>query len=301
MARERGRQARPAGKDGMKVRRLGRDGPELSSIGFGTMGLSIAGRPPEEAAIETMHVAFELGVTVVDTAAAYCLDDSELHHSERLIRKAIQEWGDPIFVATKCGCVRPDGAWRVDGRPEALIESVHGSLKALGVETLDLIQLHAPDAKVPFAESVGTLARLRDEGKVRYIGVSNVTVSHIEQARRVTTIHSVQNRWSPMDRSPERDGVLAYCERHDLTFFAYSPFGGAREAPTLGILGKLGAEARKRRVPPYRLVMAWMLAKSPAVIPLPGARRPESIADTAPASALSLGLEDIAAVEAAFP
>ena len=285
----------------MKHRKLGRDGPDVSCVGMGGMGLSIAGRPTEDAAIETLHAAYELGINLVDTASAYCLDESELHHNERLIKKSIDEWGDPIFVATKCGCGRPEGAWRIDARPEALSESVHGSLKALGVDTIDLVQLHAPDAKVPFAESIGALARMREEGKIRYIGLSNVVVQNIEQARRITPIHTVQNRWSPTDRTPERDGVLAYCERHDLTFFAYSPFGGAREAPTIGVLGKLTQEARKRRVSPYRLIIAWMLAKSPNVIPLPGARRPESIADTAPAGNMSFGLEDIAAVESSLP
>lgn len=285
----------------MKHRRLGREGPEVSCVGMGAMGLSIAGRPTEDAAIETLHAAYEVGINLIDTANAYCLDQEELHHNEKIVRKSIEEWGDPIFVATKCGCTRPDGAWRVDAHPDTLVKSVDGSLKALGVETIDLLQLHAPDAKVPFAESIGALARLREAGKVRYVGVCNVNVQHIEQARRITPISSVQNRWSPMDRSPERDGTLAYCERHDLTFLAYSPFGGAREAPTLGVLGKLTQEARKRRVSPYRLIIAWMLAKSPNVIPLPGARRPESITDTAPAGNMGFGLEDIAAVESSLP
>jgi aryl-alcohol dehydrogenase-like predicted oxidoreductase len=164
-----------------------------------------------------------------------------------------------------------------------------------------VLQLHAPDARIPFADSVGALAELRAEGKVKFVGLSNVTVSQIEVARRVVPIVSVQNRYNPADRGPERDGVLAHCTKHGIGFMPWSPFGGTRGAATLSMLGRLADEAKRRRVSPYRLVLAWMLAKNPLTIPIPGARRPESIADSARAVDLELDADDVRAVEAAMP
>lgn len=278
-------------------RTLGADGPEVYPIGLGAMLLSISGRPTEEQSLRTIFAALDSGVTLVDTADAYCLDESEFNHNERLIAKALRERSERVLIATKCACRRPGGAWTVDARPEYMVEAAHASLRALGVECLDLLQLHAPDSRVPFEDSVGALAKLREQGKVARVGLSNVNVSQIERARRIVPITSVQNRWNVHARNPESDGVLDYCTRHGLAFLPYSPFGGTRLAPTLGTLG-LSEEAKKRRVSPYRLVLAWMLAKSPVVIPIPGARRAESIIDSCKAPNLSLSAEDVAAIEA---
>jgi aryl-alcohol dehydrogenase-like predicted oxidoreductase len=264
------------------------------------MLLSIAGRPPENQAIRTIHAAIDAGITLIDTADAYCLDESEFNHNERLIAKALSGRPESVLIATKCACRRPGGAWTVDARPEYLIEAAHRSLEALELDCLDLLQLHAPDSRVPFADSVGALAQLVQQGKVRWVGLSNVNVAQIEEARKIVAIVSVQNRWNPEDRSPEKDGVLDYCTRHGIAFLPYSPFGGTRGAPLLGTLGKLADEARRRRVSPYRLVLAWMLAKSPLVLPIPGARRPESIEDCAAADEMELGAADIKAIEAAL-
>ncbi len=284
----------------MKTRLLGTDGPAVSAIGLGAMPLSISGRPPEEQAIATVHAALDAGVTFIDTADAYCLDDSEFNHNERLLKKALEGRHEGVVVATKCGCRRPRSAWTVDGRPEALEEAAHASLLALEVETLDLLQLHAPDSRVPFEDSVGALSKLREAGKARLIGLSNVTAAQIDKARRIVPIASVQNRWNPMDRSPESDGVLAYCQKHKIAFLPYSPFGGQHEAPLLSTIGKVADEARRRRMSPHRMVLAWMLAKSPVVIPIPGARRPESICDSAEAADVSLSASDIEAIEASL-
>jgi aryl-alcohol dehydrogenase-like predicted oxidoreductase len=284
----------------LQTRQLGRGGPAVSSIGFGAMLLSIAGRPLEEQAIATLRAALDAGVTFIDTADAYCLDDTDFNHNERLIAKALGSRRDGIVVATKCACRRPRGAWTVDARPEYLIEAAHASLRALGVESLDLLQLHAPDARVPFQDSVGALSRLREQGKVKLVGLSNVRVAHIEQARKITPISSVQNRYGPAHRQPEQDGVLEYCAKHGISFIAYSPFGGSSGAPFLGSIGKLAAEAKRRRVSPQRLVLAWMLAKSPAIIPIPGARRVDSVRDSVAADRLKLGVEDVTRLEAAL-
>lgn len=284
----------------MVPRRLGVDGPKVSPVGLGAMLLSIAGRPPEAQAIRVVHAALDAGITFIDSADAYCLDESEFNHNERLLAKALaQRPSNDVIVATKCACRRPSGAWTVDARPEYLIEAAHASLRALGVDALDLLQLHAPDSRVPFEESVGALADLRRQGKVRHVGLSNVSVQEIAQARRIVPIASVQNRYNLMARQAETDGIVDYCTKNGIAFIAYSPFGGSRLAPTLGTLGQLAALAKRRRVSPYRLAIAWLLAKSPNVIPIPGARRPESITDSTRGVGIELGEADLREIEAA--
>ena len=284
----------------MQPRRLGPEGPLVSPVALGGMLLSISGRPPEDQGIAVINAALDAGITLIDTADAYSTDERDFNHNEKLVAKAFRRRGERVLVATKCGMRRPGGAWTVDARPSYLKEAVHQSLDALGVDTLDLVQLHAPDARVPFADSVGALAELREQGKVRLVGLSNVTVSHVEEARRIVPIATVQNRWNVVDRRPELDGMLDYCTEHQIAFLAYSPFGGTLGAPSLGTFGKLGEEARRRRISVYRLTLAWMLAKSPVVIPVPGARRVESIVDSAAAATLQLSAADVKAVEAAF-
>lgn len=280
----------------MEYRQLGQNGPLISAIGLGGMLLSIQGRPPKEDALATIHAALDAGITLIDTADAYCLDDSEFNHNEALIREALNTRKEKIIVATKVGCRRPGGAWRVDARPEYLVQAAEASLKALGRPQLDLLQLHSPDSRVPFAESVGALARLVEQGKVRHLGLSNVSVEQITEARSIVPIASVQNRFNWQDRSAETSGVLEYCNKHRITFFAYSPFGGAREAPELS-LGPLGAEAKKRRVSVYRLILAWLLSKGPSVVPIPGARRSENMKDNSRATLLHLSPEEARQLE----
>lgn len=284
----------------MQVRKLGPDGPTVSCIGLGTMLLSISGRPPEDQGIRVIQAALDHGITLIDTADCYCYDHNDFHHNEKLILKALKGRREQVTIMTKVGCRRPGGAWTIDARPEYLTEATHSCLKALGVDTIDLLALNSPDSRVPFAESVGALARLREQGKIRHVGLCNAQVSHIEEARGIVPITSVQNRWHPQAREVEKNGVLDYCKRNQITFFAYSPFGGTLGAPTLGTL-KLAEQARRRRVSPYRLVLAWMLAKSPVCIPLPGARRVESIVDSVLAADMELDSEAVKAVEATLP
>jgi len=267
---------------------------------MGGMLLSIAGRPPRDQAEATIEAALESGISFFDTADAYCIDDTEMHHNEKLLRAVLKERLRQVFIATKCGVRRPGGAWTVDARPETLRSAAEGSLKALGVDALDLLQLNAPDSRVPFADTIGALAKMREAGMVRHIGLCNVTVSQIEAALRIVPILTVQNRWNASDRSVESNGVLDFCQKNGLAFLAYSPFGGTRGAPALGTFGKLADLAKRRRVSPYRLLLAWMLARSPAAFPLIGARRPESIRDSARATALHLEQRDLEAVAAAL-
>jgi aryl-alcohol dehydrogenase-like predicted oxidoreductase len=285
----------------MQTRTLGAKGPSVSAVGIGGMYMSIQGRPSEADAVRTLHAAFDAGVTFVDTADVYCLDHHDIGHNERLIARALREKkGASVLVATKGGLERPDGAWTRNARPHHLRAACEASLSALGVGSIDLYQLHAPDPVVPIAESVGEIARLREEGKVARVGLSNVTVQEIDEARAIVPIVSVQNRWSPGHRRPETDGVLAHCTKHGIAFLPYSPFGGASGAKRLAETGRLGEEAQRRGVSAHRLVLAWMLAKSPVVIAIPGVRRVESAVDSAKASDMVLSADDVRAIERAF-
>jgi aryl-alcohol dehydrogenase-like predicted oxidoreductase len=285
----------------MKTRLLGSSGLTVSAVGLGGMYLSIRERPSEDAAVRTIHAALDAGITLVDTADVYCLDQRDIGHNERLVARALREKpGAAVVVATKGGLERPGGSWTRNASPAHLRVACEQSLKALGVERIDVYQLHAPDPAVPLADSVGELAKLRAEGKIAHVALSNVSVDEIDQAQRIVPIVSVQNRWNPHDRSPETRGVLAHCTQLGIAFLPYSPFGGAGGAKSLSSVGSLAAEAKKRGMSPHRLVLAWMLAKSPVVIPIPGARRVESIVDSAQATEVVLSSDDVRAVEASF-
>ncbi|HEY3822268.1 MAG TPA: aldo/keto reductase [Polyangiaceae bacterium] len=285
----------------MQTRPLGSSGLTVGAVGLGGMYLSIHDRPPEDDAVRTIHAALDAGVTLIDTANVYCLDHRDIGHNERLIARALREKPSPhVVVATKGGLERPNGAWTRNARPAHLREACERSLKALGVARIDVYQLHAPDPAVPLADSVGELARLRAEGKIAHVALSNVSVRDLDQALRIVPIVSVQNRWNPGHRAPETDGVLDHCTKLGLAFLPYSPFGGASGAKSLSKVGRLAAEAKKRGTSPHRLVLAWMLAKSPAVIPIPGARRVASVVDSAEAADVVLSSDDLRAVEASF-
>jgi aryl-alcohol dehydrogenase-like predicted oxidoreductase len=288
----------------MNTRPLGTSGLTVGAVGIGCMYMSIRDRPSDADGVRTLRAAFDAGVTLLDTADVYCLDHRDIGHSERLVARALREAGPAasaaVVVATKGGLERPNGAWTRNARPAHLRRACEASLAALGVERITVYQLHAPDPAVPIEDSVGELARLRTEGKIAHVGLSNVSVPEIEAARRVVPIVSVQNRWSPGHRAPEHDGVLAFCQAHGIALLPYSPFGGASGAKALSRDGRLAGEAARLGVSPHRLVLAWMLAKSPVVIAIPGVRRVESAVDSAKAGDVPLSAADLAAVEAAI-
>jgi len=211
-------------------REIGTTGVSVFPVGLGAMPLSIQGRPPEADAIRTLHAAFDAGVNLVDTANVYCLDDSEIGHNERLIRKAIAGYGAArVHVATKGGMRRPAARWERDGRPEQLRQACEQSLRDLGVEAIFLYQLHVPDPQVPLEESVGALAELQAQGKLRHIGVSNVAVEQARLALGVARIESIQNRANPFCKADyQSSGVIDLCEEQGLTFLPYSTGRGQR-------------------------------------------------------------------------
>lgn len=276
----------------MKLRPLGGSGLSVSEVGLGALPLSLAGRPSEAEAIRVVHAALDAGMTWIDTADVYGLDDRDLHHSERLLAKALR--GRRALVATKGGCGRPGGDWVSRGRPDQLRRACEGSLRALGVDRIELYQLHAPDDEVPFADSVGELARLRAEGKIAHVGLSNVSAEQVEEALAIVPVVSVQNRANVLDRTAWHDGVLAACERHGLAFIAYSPVGGAEEHAAVGRDPGLRRVAAAHGATPWEVALAWLLAQSPAMLVIPGASRVESARSSARAAGLRLTAEELA-------
>jgi aryl-alcohol dehydrogenase-like predicted oxidoreductase len=281
----------------MPTRRLG--GLQVSAIGLGEMPLSLAGRPDEARSIRTVHAALDAGVTLIDTADAYCRDGSELGHGERLVATALAAWPgdrDRVLVATKGAHTRPGREWGLDGRPEYLRQACEASLRRLGVEVIGLYQFHRPDPKVPFAESVGALAELKAAGKVRLVGLSNVSVDQIRQAREIVEVASVQNEFSPRFRRSE--GELAWCAANRIAFLPWSPLGGIGRGRDLGGRHQAFAEvAEAHGVSPQQVALAWELAKAPVVIPIPGASRPETITDSAAAAGLRLSADELARLD----
>jgi aryl-alcohol dehydrogenase-like predicted oxidoreductase len=283
-------------------RRLGRDGPLVSAVGYGGMHLSIQDRPSEEQGIRVIHAALDAGVTFIDTADVYCMDEKDLGHNERLIARALRTWsGDrsAVVVGTKGGMTRPRGRWEMDGRPAHLKAACERSLQALGVDRIDLYQLHVPDPRVPLAESVGAIAELRREGKVQSVGLSNVSVAEIKEAERILPIATVQNRLNPFFREALSEGVVAYCTERGIGFLAYSPTGGGRLNRKLPAHPVLQPMAARLGTTPHALVLAWVLARSPAVIVIPSARTVEHALDSVTAAELNLSEADLAAITAA--
>lgn len=287
----------------MQTTPLGRTGRTITRIGLGGMPLSTQGRPERGQAKRVVHRAVELGVTLIDTADVYCLDDGDLGHNEWLIREALDEIGarERVLVATKGGMTRPDGRWERDGRPEHLRRACERSLRALDTEQIELYQLHVPDPEVPFAESVGAMARLLEEGKVVAVGLSNVTLAQLREAEGIVAVTSVQNRFNPWDRSSETEGVIGHCERNGITFFPYSPVGGGRRVKILRDDPALGKIAEGEGASAEEIVIAWILAKSPAMAAIPGASRTESIESSVRAEGLRLDAGTVEELESLFP
>ena len=202
------------------------DGQDVFPIGLGGMPMSLAGHPPEDRSIRAIHAAIDAGVNLIDTADAYSSDETDVGHNERLIARALRGRRDDVIVATKGGHTRPGGGWELDGSPEHLRAACEASLKALETDRIDLYQYHRPDPKVPYEESIGAIKELQDEGKVRWIGISNANLEQIELATSIAEIVAVQNQLSLEYRSPIGKGEVADCEQRGIAFLAWSPLGG---------------------------------------------------------------------------
>ena len=263
----------------------------VNRMGFGAMritGSGIWGEPDDrEAAKKLLHKVIDLGVNFIDTADAYGPDVSEL-----LIAEALYPYPDDLVIGTKGGLLRDGpGQWRPDGRPEHLRQALDGSLQRLKLEQIDLYQFHRPDPVVPFEESIGALADLRAAGKIRHLGLSNVTVSQLEQARQQVPIVSVQNRYNLTDRASE--DVLEACEQAGIAFIPWYPLATGNLA-TEG--SPLTQAAARHNVAPAQLALAWLLKRSPVMLVIPGTSSPEHLEENVKAAQIQLSDDEFKAI-----
>ena len=257
-------------------------------MGFGAMritGDGIWGEPPDrDQAKATLRRAVELGVNFIDTADSYGPEVSE-----RLIAETLPPYPDDLVIATKGGLVRPGpGRWEADGRPEHLRAACEGSLQRLRLDQIPLYQFHRPDPKVPLAESVGMLVQLKDEGKIQHIGLSNVSEAQLRTAQQLTPIVSVQNRYNVADRQSE--SMVDLCELELIAFLPWAPIQQADSNPAV-------VQAARRHVAsPRQVVLAWLLARSPQILPIPGTGSPEHVETNVAAAAIELSPDEVAAI-----
>src|SRR6266487_7081689 len=265
----------------------------VNRLGFGAMritGEGIWGWPPDrENALKVLRRAVELGVNLIDTADAYGPEVSEL-----LIAEALYPYPKGLVIATKGGLTRPGpGEWVPDGRPEHLKQAVDGSLKRLRVERIDVYQLHRIDPKVPMEESLGAIKEMKDAGKIRHVGLSNVEPDEIERARKIVPIVSVQNRYNIEDRKSEN--ALAYCEKNGLGFLPWFPIGGTRG---LKPENALNAAAKAHGVSVFQVALAWLLERSQVMLPIPGTSSVAHLEENVAAAKLKLAPEEWKAINA---
>jgi len=272
-------------------------------IGLGCMRLSTIEPRDAARAVAVIHAALDAGVRLVDTADAYCLDDGDIGHNERLVAQALKTWGGDagaITIATKGGLVRPGGRWVPDGRAKHLESACLASLRALDVSVIDLYQLHVVDSRVPLETSVRALASLQRAGLIRRIGLSNVTVGQIKSAQKIADIASVQVSLSVFDDDNLRNGVVEYCRDHGIQLIAYRPLGGNR-AERLArdpVLTEIGA---RHGVTPHEVALAWLLALAPHIVPIPGATREVTARSIEHVVALELTERDRVQLDERFP
>ena len=264
----------------------------VNRLGFGAMritGDGIWGEPPDaERAKNALRRAVELGVNFIDTADSYGPDVSE-----RLIAETLHPYPDDLVIATKGGLVRPGpGRWDADGRPEHLREALEGSLRRLRVDMIDLYQLHRPDPKVPLEESVGFLAEMKNQGKIRHVGISNATEDQLREAEQIVPIVSVQNRYNVVDRTSET--MVDLCEQEELTFLPWAPIQEADEVEVIT------DAARNHGFTPRQIVLAWLLARSPQILPIPGSGSAEHVEANVAAAGIKLEQGEVAAITDAF-
>ena len=260
----------------------------VNRLGFGAMritGHGIWGDPPDrDQAIATLRRVVELGVNFIDTADSYGPSVSE-----ELIAEALHPYPEDLVIASKGGLVRPGPSrWDPDGRPEHQREACEGSLRRLRLEQIPLYQFHRPDPKVPLAESVGALAELKDEGKIRHVGLSNVTETQLREAQRIVPIVSVQNRFNVTDRRSE--SLVDLCEQEDMVFLPWAPLQES------GRKAAVAVAAEQRGVTEHQVVLAWLLASSPAMLPIPGTGDPGHATENVAAVTVDLNRWEMEAI-----
>ena len=264
----------------------------MARLALGCMRLSTERERPEsssesndERAVDVLHAALDAGITLLDTADAYCRDADDVGHNERLIGRAIASWsGDRscVRIATKGGLTRPHGAWVADGRARHLTSACEASRRALGVERIHLYQLHAPDPRTPLATSVRALAALKRDGFIESIGLCNVSVGQIEEARRITEIASVQVELSVWVDDNLLNGVAEYCIANGIALLAYRPVGGVQRRKRTLSDPVLADVAATHGATAFEIALAWLLSLAEDVVPVAGATRVETVTVTRP-------------------
>ena len=272
-------------------------------LGLGLLRLSTEGRPTETDAIAVIHFALDHGIRVLDTADAYALDDKELHYGERLVRQALDAWHGPrddVKILTKAGMARPKGKWLPNGRPAHLRKAVEGSLQALGVEQIFLLQLHAHDSRVPFEDTLAALADLQRQGKVAHIGLCNTTPGEWQQALGHFQVAAVQNELSVLNRKSAADGTLELTRQQEIPFLAHRPLGGYAKTAKLAKNAVLVPLGERHQATPHEIALAALLDAGPNVVPLIGATRVESVRSCLAALRIKLDVSDRAALGIRF-
>lgn len=280
----------------------------ITRIGFGTMPLAIGNRPERHDAIQVLHRTFDLGITIIDTADAYCADENDKNYCEKLIYEALQTYQgcadtNRILIATKGGLIRPNGAWETDLNPVRLRQAIRQSYESLGgKKPIPLWQIHncPQDDKYTLKEIFEPICEAVRLNLIQYVGVSNFNVEQIREVEQYVSIHSVQNVFNLFRRQSETDGVLKYCEDNHLTFLAYSPMGGRRKHKQLNKNRLLIRLSDKYHCSTYCIVLAWILSKSKCIVPIPGASRVSSIEDSIKAFDIYLDKDDIQLINKEF-
>ncbi|MDR0780422.1 MAG: aldo/keto reductase [Pseudomonadales bacterium] len=311
----------------MKYRTLGHNGPLVSALGLGCMGMSeFYGAHDDARSIATIHHALDCGLTLLDTADIY-----GPYTNEVLIGKAIAGRRHQVFIATKFGIVRDlanAAARGIDGRPEYVRAACEASLQRLGVDHIDLYYQHRIDARVPIEDTVGAMSELVQQGKVRYLGLSEASVKTLERAHSVHPIAALQTEYSLWTRDAEQQGQLAACARLGIAFVAYSPLGrgfltGAIQSPddfaaddyrrssprfqgenfqkNLALVAQVQQLAQQKHCTPAQLALAWVLARGEHIIPIPGTRRSSALDENLAALEVTLNAAELAAIDAVFP
>ena len=276
----------------------------IRPLAIGCMRLSTAPDRDEARALAVLHAAFEAGVTLLDTADAYGRDETEIGHNERLVARALATWsGDRsrVRIATKGGLTRPGGRWVPNGRARHLVAACEASRRALGVERIDLYQLHAPDPRVPLETSVRALAALQRDGWIAEIGLCNVSLTQLRRAMDLAPIASVQVELNPWKDAALRGGLVEHCAAHGILVLAHRPLGGTERLRRLERDASLRAIAERHSATPAEVSLAWLRALAPVVVPLPGPTRAETVRSIARAATLTFDEADREALDSRFP
>ncbi len=269
-------------------------------IGLGAMPLSLSGRPLEKDAIEVIETFLEMGGNFIDTANVYGIDDAERGHNEKLIHHALTRLGysDKVLVATKGGATRPAGNWGLgEGHPKQLRKACEQSLMDLKIPAHSLYYLHGPDPKIPFEDSINELVSLKKEGKIKYIGIANVDMDYVKRALHLTPITAVQNRCNPFCKEDFKNGLIDFCKENNISYVPYCPLGGWFEHQKLAENSCFHALTAAYHLSSYQISLAWLLAKSNHIIPIPGMDKKEHIMENFRAKQINLRHEDIEKID----